>query len=143
MQFVDTVAHHIASSPGFGSWSIHVDFVVKNEVALKQVYLLVFRIAPVKIITTPLHTHILSIYYGWYTLFAADTITVYSVNTALFLSDDIETERFVVFLISSRHTTKQYLKIRSWPLRSSHFLSIDNHHIYGCYMPWADVRDCK
>jgi hypothetical protein len=122
MQFVDTIAHHITSSPGFGSWPFHVDFVVKNKVALGQVYLLVLRIAPVKIITTLLHTHILSIYFGWYTLLAADSIVKRSVNTAVFLSDDTEAEGFVVFLSSSRHTTKQYLKIRSWPLRSSHFL---------------------
>lgn len=122
MQFVDTIAHHITSSPGFGSWPFHVDYVVKNKVALGQVYLLVLRIAPVKIITSLLLTHTLSIYIGWYTLLAADSIVKRSVNTLVFLSDDTETEGFVVFLSSSRHTTKQYLKIRSWPLRSSHFL---------------------
>ena len=122
MQFVDTIAHHITSSPGFGSWPFHVDYVVKNKVALGQVYLLVLRIAPVKIITSLLLTHTLSIYIGWYTLLAADSIVKRSVNTLVFLSDDTETEGFVVFLSCSRHTTKQYLKIRSWPLRSSHFL---------------------
>jgi len=44
IQFVDTITHHITSSPGFGSWPIHVDFVVKNIVALGQVYLLVILI---------------------------------------------------------------------------------------------------
>jgi len=58
VQFVDTIAHHIISSPEFGSWPLHVDFVVKIKVALGQVYLQVLRIAPIKIITTLLHTHI-------------------------------------------------------------------------------------
>jgi len=60
VQFVDTIAHHTTSSPGFGYWPIHVDFVVKIKVAMGQVYRPVLRIAPIKIITTLLHKHILS-----------------------------------------------------------------------------------